>query len=112
MKPWFARLNPLSLFDRILYRQYGRLKWRQFIFNDLPNHFVRNRMIFVPKYVPNARDAAPSDVWMHSLQLIGKVTASFEMISIAAELHGEATNLLKISKHLTCDCHLYPSIAL
>src|SRR5450759_5739362 len=61
------RLLPLSLFDRSLHRRYGCLKRRKFILNKFQNHFDGNGVIFVPKYVPDAGDAAPSDVWMHSL---------------------------------------------
>jgi hypothetical protein len=71
------RLLPLSLFDRSPHRRYGCLKRRKFILNDFPNYLVRNGVIFVPKHVPDAGDAAPSDAWMHSLQMIGHVTAGF-----------------------------------
>ena len=104
----FVRLNSLSLFDRILHRQYGRLKWRKFGFDDFPNHSIRNRMVFMPKDVPNAGDAAPSDVWMLGRQLIGKVTASFRNdFNRPLSSMAEQPIVLKISKRLTCDSRLY-----
>src|ERR1017187_6910520 len=50
-----------SLFYRSLHDHYGCLKRRKFILDNFPNHFVRNGVIFVPKHVPNAGDAAPTD---------------------------------------------------
>jgi hypothetical protein len=56
-----------SLFYRSLHGRYGCLKRRKFILDNFPDHLVRNGVIFVPKYVPNAGNAAPTDVWMHGL---------------------------------------------
>ena len=66
-------------------------------------------MVFVPKYVPDAGDAAPSDAWMHSLQMIGHVTAGFRNdFNRPLSSMAEQPILLKISKRLTSDCCLYP----
>jgi hypothetical protein len=103
------RLLPLSLFDRSPHRRYGCLKRRKFILNDFPNYLVRNGVIFVPKHVPDAGDAAPSDAWMHSLQMIGHVTAGFRNdFNRPLSSMAEQPILLKISKRLTSDCYLYP----
>jgi hypothetical protein len=56
-----------SLFYRNLHGRYGCRRRRKFILDNFPNHLVRNGVIFVPKYVPNAGDAAPTDVCMHAL---------------------------------------------
>ena len=77
----------MLLFYRSLYGRYGCLKRRKFILDNFPNHLVRNGVIFVPKYVPNAGDATPTDVWMHSLQLVWHMTAGFRNDLSRAELH-------------------------